>query len=145
MMIMVASSAQSGWVTHIATASTVVFYCMKVSTLLLLWKLNTCLYFDRRYQKCVYTYRILPSEDKKLSVQVCEQLMQLWTFGRSIKSLKCYIWSFFYCQIFTVGPQTAVKCNLTSFLLSAVTIRRNFSIYITICDIHFSSHTLQRE
>lgn len=28
---------------------------------------------DHRYQKCVYTYRILPSEDMKLSVQVGER------------------------------------------------------------------------
>lgn len=27
---------------------------------------------DHRYQNCVYTYRILPSEDMKLSVQVGE-------------------------------------------------------------------------
>lgn len=27
-------------------------------------------YFNNRYQNCVYTYRILPNEDKKLSVQV---------------------------------------------------------------------------
>lgn len=27
-------------------------------------------YFNHRYQNCVYTYRILPNEDKKLSVQV---------------------------------------------------------------------------
>lgn len=31
-------------------------------------------YFDCRFQNCVYTYRILPNEDKKLSVQVGWQL-----------------------------------------------------------------------
>ena len=29
--------------------------------------------FNRRYQNCVYTYRILPNEDKQLSVQVGSQ------------------------------------------------------------------------
>lgn len=55
---------------------------------------------DHRYQNCVYTYRILPSEDMKLSVQV----------GQRSKGDEIFCLVKYYCSIFTVSPHRLRTC-----------------------------------
>lgn len=73
-MMVAASIAHSGWVTYIAPAFHLFYYTILAYFYIFLFSDLHVFISDHRYQKCVYTYRILPSEDKKLSVQVGEQL-----------------------------------------------------------------------
>lgn len=104
---------------------------------------------DRRYQNCVYTYRILPSEDKKLSVQVGElfiktfvllntpsrstdgrftsfSLIFMITKGSEEAFLHVYMWvtSWLWCHGLDKPPWTLTSSHLLSRLLLLVSPRK---------------------
>lgn len=54
---------------HKATLQQATYLCQRFH-----FQINS-LSISRRYQNCVYTYRILPNEERKLSVQVRQWLV----------------------------------------------------------------------
>lgn len=64
------------------------------------------LYFCR-YQNCVYTYRILPNEDKKLSVQVRKS--QIWKWQWLLTSVENILHWFFWVE---------ASCNGSTFIFA---------------------------